>query len=51
MRKWKIEYIEVGSDRKRITTHTGNLTKSEVIEFFGLNGSDVEWYEVTPIMI
>lgn len=49
MRKWKIEYKEVGSDRIRTTTHTGNLTKEQVIVFFGLNNSDVSWYDVTEI--
>jgi hypothetical protein len=49
MTKWKVEYIETGSDRKRSTTHTGNLTREEVIEFFGLNGSDIEWYNVTEM--
>jgi hypothetical protein len=49
MRKWKVEYKEVGSDRIRTTTHTGNLTKEQVIVFFGLNNSDVSWYDVTEI--
>ena len=46
MRKFNVKYREVGSDRIRTTSHTGNLDKEGVIEFFGLNGSDVDWYEV-----
>ena len=49
MRKWKVEYIETGRDSIRSTTHTGNLTREEVIEFFGLNESDIEWYNVTEM--
>jgi hypothetical protein len=46
MSKWIISYIEVGSGKVRTTTHSGNKTKEEVIEFFGLNESDIEWYDV-----
>lgn len=49
MHKWKVEYRETGSDRVRSTTHTGYLSREEVIEFFGLNGNDVEWYNVTEM--
>lgn len=44
--KWIVKYREVGSDRIRTTAHTGNITKEEVIEWFGLNGKDIDWYEV-----
>ena len=37
MRKFNVKYREVGSDRIRTTSHTGNLDKEGVIEFFGLN--------------
>lgn len=46
MSKWIINYIEVGSGKVRTTTHSSNKTKEEVIEFFGLNESDIEWYDV-----
>lgn len=49
MRKWKVEYIETGRKGTRSTTHTGNLSKEEVIEFFGLNEPDIEWYNVYEI--
>lgn len=44
--KWIVKYREVGSDRIRTTAHSGNKTKEEVIEWFGLNGNDIEYYEV-----
>ena len=44
--KWIVKYREVGSDRIRTTTHSGNKTKEEVIEWFGLNGNDIDYYEV-----
>ena len=46
MSKWIINYIEVGSTKVRTTTHSGNKSRNEVIEFFGLNENDIEWYEV-----
>lgn len=39
MRKWKVEYREVGSSRIGTTTHTGTLDREGVIE----------WYDVTEI--
>lgn len=50
MRKWKVEYREVGRDKVFETTHEGDLLKEEVIEFFGLEKSDVTWYRVTEII-
>lgn len=44
--KWIVKYKEVGSDKIRTTTHSGNKSRYEVIEFFGLDESDIEWYEV-----
>lgn len=39
--------MEVGSDRIKSTSYTGyNTTKTDVIKFFGLDNSDVEWYDV-----
>lgn len=46
MSKWIVKYREVGSDRIRTTSHSGNKSKEEVIEWFGLNGSDIDYYEV-----
>lgn len=47
MKKWIVKYRENGSDRIRTTSHTGNKTRQEVIDFFGLNESDIDWYEIT----
>lgn len=50
MTKWRIDYIDTVSEgRKNTTYHYGNLTDDEVIEFFGLNRSDVIWYKVSLI--
>lgn len=46
MNKYIIKYKEVGSDRIRTTTYEGPHNKEYVIDFFGLNGSDIEWYDV-----
>lgn len=48
-RKWQIKYREVGKDREGSTTHTGNLDRQGVIDFFGLEGDDIEWYDVKLI--
>ena len=49
MKKFEIKFKEVGSDRIGTTTHIGNKSKEEVIEFFGLEGDDVEWYEIEEV--
>ena len=46
MKKYKIRYKEVGRSRIGETTYSGPLSETEVIAFFGLDGDDVEWYEV-----
>lgn len=47
MRTWKVEYKEVGRDKVFTTKHTGELDEQGVIDFFGLEGSDITWYRVT----
>ena len=48
MTTWKIEYVDIKSRGKKLTTyHCGNLTKDEIIAFFGLNEHDVIWYKIT----
>lgn len=49
MKKFEIKFKEVGSDRIGTTTHIGTKSKEEVIEFFGLEGDDVEWYEIEEV--
>lgn len=46
MKKYKVRYREVGSDRIGETTYKGSLSREGVIKFFGLHMPDVEWYEV-----
>lgn len=43
---WKVSYMERGSSAVHVTTYEGVLTRDEVVEFFGLNSSDIVWYEV-----
>lgn len=50
MRTWKVEYKEVGRDKVFTTKHTGELDEQGVIDFFGLEGSDVTWYRVIEII-
>lgn len=49
MRKYIVRFREVGSSRIGETTYSGPLSKEGVIKFFGLDGSDVEWYEVEEV--
>lgn len=49
MSKYKIRYKEVGRSRIGETTYSGPFSEDEVIAFFGLDGDDVEWYEVEEI--
>lgn len=48
-RVWEVRYKEIGRDKVFRTKHLGHLTEQEVIEFFGLEGSDITWYEVKEI--
>lgn len=46
--KYIVRYREVGRSRIGETT-CGPLSKEEVVEFFGLDKGDVEWYEVEEV--
>ena len=47
--QYKIRYKEVGRSRIGETTYSGPLSETEVIAFFGLDGDDVEWYEIEEV--
>lgn len=49
MNKFKVRYREVGRSSIGETTYSGPLSKEEVVEFFGLDKGDVEWYEVEEV--
>lgn len=49
MKKYKIIYKEIGKPKPGTTYYTGYKTEAQVIEFFGLNEPDVEWYKVELI--
>ena len=46
MKHWKITVKETGRLKPIVTQHHGNLDRQGVIDFFGLNESDVEWYTI-----
>ena len=42
-----IKFKETSVDRVAETSYTGdNLTKEKMVEFFGLNNPDIDWYKV-----
>lgn len=47
--KYRVRFREVGINRIGETTYSGPLSKEEVVEFFGLDKGDVEWYEVEEV--
>ena len=49
MKKYKVRYREVGSDRVRETTYIGPLSRGRCYQVFGLHMPDVEWYEVEEV--
>lgn len=49
MKKYRITYKEVGKPKPDTTYYTGNKTEAQVIEFFGLDEPEVEWYKVELI--
>lgn len=48
MKTWKVRFQEV-NERKGETKYTGYLDREGVIEFFGLDRTDIMWYEVTEM--
>ena len=49
IKKYKIYFRETGKKHIGETTYSGPLSKEGVIDFFGLDGDDVEWYEVEEV--
>lgn len=50
-RVWKVRFQEYGNKKICETKHTGPHEHDEdyVIKHFGLDGSDIMWYELTEI--
>ena len=48
---YKIEFIDKWSRGNKITTIAQDMfrNETEVINFYGLNEPDVEWYEITEV--
>lgn len=50
METWKATIKEVGSEHLLTPTYTGkNVTKKFLVEFWGLENSDVEWYKLERV--
>lgn len=50
MVKWKINYKDTASHGEtRTVRYEGECSEEQVIDFFGLNNADVEWYKVERI--
>lgn len=49
-RVWRVTVKERKSANPIITTHSGQLDKAGIIDFFGLHNSDVEWYRIEEII-
>lgn len=46
---WIIKIKEVGKDDILETEYLGNIDRDGLIEFYGLNKDDVEWYEINEL--
>lgn len=49
MKKYRITYKEARKPKPGSTYYTGDKTEAQVIEFFGLDEPEVEWYKVELI--
>ena len=50
-KKFIVKIKEVGRDNILTTEYSGSLgtTRQDIVEFYGLNGSDVEWYDIKEV--
>lgn len=46
MKKFIIRIKEKGNYHIITTSHTGDRSRESVVNFFGLEDPDVEWYEI-----
>lgn len=49
MTHYEVTIKEVGKPEPIITSYVGDVDKAYIVEFFGLNEPDVEWYEIHTI--
>ena len=50
MKGWKLTIKEVGNAKPLETLNlNSDMTRNEVIEFYGCNEPDVEWYKIERI--
>lgn len=43
---WKVTIKEVGNSTPLVTKYYGTLDRQGIIDFYGLNNPDVEWYRI-----
>lgn len=46
MKKYRITYKEVGKPTPRTTYFTRDKSEAYIIQFFGLDEPEVEWYKI-----
>lgn len=46
MKTWEITIKEAGNPNLLHPSYTGDVDRDFIIEFFGLNEPDVEWYKI-----
>ena len=46
MKTWEITIKEGGNPNLLHPSYTGDVDRDFIIEFFGLNEPDVEWYKI-----
>lgn len=49
MKTFQVEYKEYTANHIGTTSYTGDCTENDVIDFFGLNEPDIEWFNITEI--
>lgn len=48
-RHWKVRLKERASEHILTPEHIGYLSREQVIEFFGLEEPDIEWYDIEEV--
>lgn len=46
--KYKVTFKEIGRS-ERVQYHSGNVSESKVIDTYGLNDPDIEYYKIEKV--
>lgn len=49
MKQYKITMKEVGNDRLLESFYYGDVSREYLVDFYGLNQPDIEWYDIEDI--